>query len=176
MPLFYHFGKKKNVFRWMRSNLLISVAVTVMLCQGDDSRSRGFKVKIEPFSALILKIRSISVCRSTEYLAKKRLVNPGFRLRSFVYLLFLKVIGSSHDFVTKTWPVKCGELFWICLMYLSFRQFDIFGCLHYSSSMIMCTLKSLFILMNPCGSFQVSFSLSFDLLVLSETYAMLETY
>lgn len=85
----------------MSPNLLISVAVMVMLCQGDDSRSRGFKVKIEPFSALILKIRSISVCRSTEYLAEKRLINLGFYLKLFVYLLVLKVIGSSHNVVTK---------------------------------------------------------------------------
>lgn len=66
------------------SNLLISVAVMVMLCQEDDSRSRGFKVKMDPFSAWILKILSMSVCRSIEYLAEERLINPGIVLRLFI--------------------------------------------------------------------------------------------
>lgn len=78
------------------------MAVTVILCQGDDSRSRGFRVKIEPFSEWILKIRSISVFRSTEYLAGKRLINTGIILRLLVLPIFLKVVGNFHNDMTKT--------------------------------------------------------------------------
>lgn len=117
-------------------NLLISVAIMVMLCHGDDSRSRGFKVKIEPFSAWILKIRSISVCRSTEYLKEKRLINPSVVLR-LVHLLFLKLRGIQNKVLIKTWPVKWWELFWFFIeCNCHFRQSDIFGYFHYYSSMI----------------------------------------
>lgn len=51
-----------------RVDLLISVAITVMLCHSNVSRSRSFDVKIEPFPESMLNILSISVCRSTEYL------------------------------------------------------------------------------------------------------------
>lgn len=53
-------------------NLLISAAITVMLCHRSVSRSRGFEVNIEPFPELMLNTLSISVWRSTEYLQIQR--------------------------------------------------------------------------------------------------------
>lgn len=55
-----------------RFDLLISAAITVMLCHSNVSRSRVFEVNIEPFPELMLNILSISVCRSTEYLQMQR--------------------------------------------------------------------------------------------------------
>lgn len=55
-----------------RFDLLISAAITVMLCHSSVSRSRGFEVNIEPFPELMLNTLSISVCRSTEYLQIQR--------------------------------------------------------------------------------------------------------
>lgn len=55
----------------VRLDLLISVAITVMLCHSNVSRSRSFDVKIEPFPESMLNILSISVCRSTEYLKRQ---------------------------------------------------------------------------------------------------------
>lgn len=55
-----------------RFDLLISAAITVMLCHSSVSRSRGFEVNIEPFPELILNTLSISVCRSTENLEIQR--------------------------------------------------------------------------------------------------------
>lgn len=52
----------------VKFDLLISVAITVILCHSSVSRSRSFDVKIEPFPESMLNILSISVCRSTEYL------------------------------------------------------------------------------------------------------------
>lgn len=109
-------------------NLLISVAVIVMLCQGDDSLSRGFRVKIEPFSEWILKTRSISVCRSTEYLNKNRLVNSDLSERKetckfrpiWNYLhrsLSHQFIGNSHTMWQNT----------SCKMMASFLHFHPYG-------------------------------------------------
>lgn len=57
--------------RNMRLHLLISVAITVILCHSTDSRSRSFDVKMEPFPESMLNILSMSVCRSTEYLKRQ---------------------------------------------------------------------------------------------------------
>lgn len=51
-------------------NLLISVAITVMLCQGVSSRSSGLERNKDPFPEQMLNILSRSVCRSTEYLSR----------------------------------------------------------------------------------------------------------
>lgn len=56
-------------------NLLISAAITVMLCHNNISRSRGLEVNIDPFPESMLNILSISVCRSTEYLQIRQIRN-----------------------------------------------------------------------------------------------------
>lgn len=66
----------------MGLDLLISVAITVMLCHSRVSRSRSFDVKIEPFPESMLNILSISVCLSTEYLKTQS------RILTFLDLLF----------------------------------------------------------------------------------------
>lgn len=52
-------------------DLLISVAITVILCHKFNSRSRDLDIKIDPFPESMLNILSMSVCRSTEYLKIK---------------------------------------------------------------------------------------------------------
>lgn len=61
-----------------RQDLLISVAITVMLCHSNVSRSRSFDVKMEPFPESMLNILSMSVCRSTEYLEVQSRILKGF--------------------------------------------------------------------------------------------------
>lgn len=74
-----------------RIYLLISVAITVILCHKDDSRSRGLDVKIDPFSESMLNILSMSVCLSTEYLKIK---NPRIKCCPFSNTLPGKVLTA----------------------------------------------------------------------------------
>lgn len=74
----------------VRLNLLISVAITVMLCHSSVSRSRSFDVKIEPFPESMLNILSISVCLSTEYL----------KIQSRIYKDFSWFFPLSHHKTT----------------------------------------------------------------------------
>lgn len=113
-PSFYRFGERKCDDRCF-CDILISAAVMVILCQGDVSRSRVFKVKREPFSEWILKIRSISVCRSIEYLPENRLVKSWgwLKITRFLFLLFLKTLEHFHNKMTKTFNVNCLCPSWI---------------------------------------------------------------
>lgn len=90
----------------MRLYLLISVAITVMLCHSNVSRSRSFDVKIEPFPESMLKILSISVCRSTEYLKMQTGILKGFLgiccshiLKPFQEYLFHELFSTCRTYL-----------------------------------------------------------------------------
>lgn len=92
----------------VKLDLLISVAITVMLCHSSVSRSRSFDVKMDPFPESMLNILSISVCRSTEYLKMQSRI---FK-RSSLYSLV------SH-FKTTPKNICFMILFPICSTYLN---------------------------------------------------------
>lgn len=88
-----------------RFDLLISAAITVMLCHSSVSRSRGFEVNIEPFPELMLNTLSISVCRSTEYLQiQRKWLAECFPFNFYVLKPFSK---TRHQTASK----------WVCLLF-----------------------------------------------------------
>lgn len=85
----------------MGLDLLISVAITVMLCHSNVSRSRSFDVKTEPFPEWMLNILSRSVCRSTEYLEMQNRIYKGFFLcihYSHILKLFPEISYMKYFF------------------------------------------------------------------------------